>query len=31
VGVEADGPRFKKAAAGVDVQILTPVNPFVNK
>jgi L-ascorbate metabolism protein UlaG (beta-lactamase superfamily) len=31
VGVEADGPRFKKAATGVEVQILTPVNPFVNK
>jgi L-ascorbate metabolism protein UlaG (beta-lactamase superfamily) len=31
VGVEADGPRFKKAASGVEVQVLTPVNPFVNK
>ena len=31
VGVPADGERFRKAAAGVEVQILTPVNPFVNK
>ncbi len=31
VGVEADGPRFKKAAAGVEVHIFTPVNAFVNK
>ncbi|HYK99133.1 MAG TPA: MBL fold metallo-hydrolase [Candidatus Acidoferrales bacterium] len=31
VGVEADGDRFKKAAAGVQVQILKPVNPFANK
>ena len=30
VGVEADGERFKKAAAGVDVRILKPVNPFAN-
>jgi L-ascorbate metabolism protein UlaG (beta-lactamase superfamily) len=31
VGVAADGERFKKAAAGVEVQVLRPVNPFVNK
>lgn len=31
VGVEADGDRFKKAASGVEVQILKPVNPFANK
>ena len=31
VGVEADGERFKKAAAGVDVTILKPVNAFANK
>ena len=31
VGVEADGERFKKAASGVEVQILKPVNPFANK
>jgi L-ascorbate metabolism protein UlaG (beta-lactamase superfamily) len=31
VGVEADGPRFKKAAAGVEVHIFKPVNEFVNK
>jgi len=31
VGVEADGPRFKKAAAGIEVHIFRPVNPFVNK
>ena len=31
VGVEADGPRFKKAAAGVEVHIFKPVNDFVNK
>jgi L-ascorbate metabolism protein UlaG (beta-lactamase superfamily) len=30
VGVEADGPRFKKAAAGVEVHIFKPVNAFVN-
>jgi L-ascorbate metabolism protein UlaG (beta-lactamase superfamily) len=31
VGVEADGERFRKAAAGVDVKILKPVNEFANK
>ncbi len=31
VGVEADGERFKKAAAGVEVQIMKPVNTFANK
>ncbi len=31
VGVEADGARFKKAAAGIEVQILRPVNAFANK
>ena len=31
VGVAADGERFKKAAAGVEVQVLKPVNDFVNK
>jgi L-ascorbate metabolism protein UlaG (beta-lactamase superfamily) len=31
VGVEGDGPRFKKAAAGVEVHIFKPVNEFVNK
>ena len=31
VGVEADGERFKKAASGVDVQIMKPVNAFANK
>lgn len=31
VGVEADGPRFKQAASGVEVQILKPVNAFANK
>lgn len=31
VGVEADGDRFKKAASGVDVAILKPVNAFQNK
>ena len=25
------GERFKKAASGVEVQILNPVNPFANK
>ena len=31
VGVEADGDRFRKAAAGVEVQILKPLNAFANK
>lgn len=31
VGVEADGERFKRAAAGVDVTILKPLNAFANK
>ena len=31
VGVEADGPRFKRAAAGIEVHIFKPVNEFVNK
>lgn len=31
VGVAGDGARFKKAASGVDVTVLTPVNAFVNK
>lgn len=31
VGVEADGPRFKQAASGVEVQILKPVNAFANR
>lgn len=31
VGVEADGPRFKKALEGIDVHIFKPVQPFVNK
>jgi L-ascorbate metabolism protein UlaG (beta-lactamase superfamily) len=31
VGVPADGERFRKAAAGVEVKILTPVNEFANK
>jgi L-ascorbate metabolism protein UlaG (beta-lactamase superfamily) len=31
VGVEADGERFRQAAAGVDVRILKPVNPFANR
>jgi L-ascorbate metabolism protein UlaG (beta-lactamase superfamily) len=30
VGVPADGERFKKAAAGVDVTVMKPVNQFVN-
>ena len=29
VGVAGDGARFKKAASGVDVTVLTPVNAFV--
>ena len=31
VGVPADGERFRKAAAGVEVKILKPVNEFANK
>lgn len=31
VGVAGDGERFRKAASGVDVQILKPVNDFANK
>jgi len=31
VGVEADGERFKKAASGVEVQIMKPLNAFANK
>lgn len=31
VGVEADGERFRKAAAGVEVAIMKPVVPFANK
>ena len=31
VGVAGDGERFKKAAAGVEVSVLKPVNPFVNR
>jgi L-ascorbate metabolism protein UlaG (beta-lactamase superfamily) len=31
VGVEADGERFKKAASGIEVQIMKPMNPFANK
>jgi L-ascorbate metabolism protein UlaG (beta-lactamase superfamily) len=31
VGVPADGERFRKAAAGIDVKILKPVNEFANK
>ncbi len=31
VGVAGDGERFKKAAAGVEVQVLKPVNSFQNK
>lgn len=31
VGVAGDGERFKRAASGVDVTVLTPVNPFANK
>jgi L-ascorbate metabolism protein UlaG (beta-lactamase superfamily) len=30
VGVPADGERFRKAAAGVEVKILRPVNEFAN-
>ena len=31
VGVEADGERFKKAASGVEVQIMKPLTAFANK
>lgn len=31
VGVAGDGEKFKRAASGVDVTVLEPVNPFVNK
>jgi len=31
VGVEGDGPRFKKALAGIEVHIFKPVNGFVSK
>ena len=31
VGVPADGERFRKAAAGVEVKILKPLNEFANK
>lgn len=31
VGVAGDGERFKKAASGVDVRVLTPVVPFANR
>ena len=31
VGVPADGERFRKAASGVDVKIMKPVNEFANK
>lgn len=31
VGVQADGDRFKKAAAGVEVAIMTPQNDFANR
>ena len=31
VGVPADGERFKKAAAPVQVEVLKPVHPFANK
>ena len=31
VGVPADGERFRKAAGGVEVKILKPVNDFANK
>ena len=31
VGVPADGERFKKAAAPVEVKVFTPVHPFANK
>jgi L-ascorbate metabolism protein UlaG (beta-lactamase superfamily) len=31
VGVPADGERFKKAAAPVEVKVMAPVHPFANK
>lgn len=31
VGVAADGERFKKAAAPIEVTVLKPVNPFKNR
>jgi len=31
VGAPADGERFKKAAAPVEVKVFTPVHPFANK
>ena len=31
VGVAGDGEKFKKAASGVEVTVMKPVNPFVNK
>ena len=31
VGVPADGERFKKAASPIEVKVMTPVQPFVNK
>jgi L-ascorbate metabolism protein UlaG (beta-lactamase superfamily) len=31
VGVEADGPRFKKALEGIEVHILKPLQPFASK
>ena len=31
VGVPADGERFRKAASGVEVKIMKPVNEFANK
>ena len=31
VGVAGDGERFRKAAAPVEVTVLTPVNPFKNR
>jgi L-ascorbate metabolism protein UlaG (beta-lactamase superfamily) len=31
VGVAGDGERFKRAAAGVDVTVMKPVNAFKNK
>ena len=31
VGVAGDGEKFKKAAAGVEVTVLKPVNPFANR
>lgn len=31
VGAAGDGERFKKAAAGIEVQVMKPVNEFANK